>query len=304
MDSLQVTLLGANETFDSKWIDRLQQGVFAKGIKLAVFSSSAGTLKILESDDAGTGTELYSGSVTANTYLESSVASFTKRYYKVQFINGASAQTKFLLYDIVYPSSDVSLSVDGLEGYVDGVETKLDTIAGYVDGLETKLDTISGYLNNTRKSASDIITFDAGAGAHSAGDVVSTTSGEILEFNTGLAAGGSGQILSSLFHLNQSSIFSGHTGYKLYLFTVTPTIQATNAAFNLATAELSSYIGPLDISPLTDLGDNCAIFDNNHALDFTLAPADTKLYGKLVCKGAETTVENKVLTIKLGILSL
>jgi hypothetical protein len=155
--------------------------------------------------------------------------------------------------------------------------------------------------SNTRSIASDDITIGTGA-AHTAGDVVSTDVGEILQFDTGLPKGSSGMILSSLVTLNQNAVFSSGAGYTLYLFTTSPTVQATNVAFNLD--NLTGYIGNIAISTLVDLGSNCAVTDIGHNMDFTLAVDDSKLYGKLVCNGGETTVTGKKITINLGIMAL
>lgn len=69
-------------------------------------------------------------------------------------------------------------------------------------------------------------------------------------------------------------------------------------------ASVAGYQGRLDISTLVDLGSVCAITDVGHNLDFSLAAADTKLYGMLVCKGTDTTVDAKTMTVNLGIAAL
>jgi hypothetical protein len=148
--------------------------------------------------------------------------------------------------------------------------------------------------------ASDTILIGTGA-AHSAGDVVSTDAGEILQFSTGLTAGTGGIILDSLVTLDQNAVFSGGAGYTLYLFNVSPTAQATNAVFDLDS--LTGYVGKIIISTLVDRGSNCEAEDVGHNKSFTLAAADTKLYGKLVCTGAETTITAKTITINLNIVS-
>lgn len=157
--------------------------------------------------------------------------------------------------------------------------------------------------SNTRNTATDTVTIGTGA-AHSAGDVVSTDAGEILAFDTKLPAGSSGIILSSLVTLGQNAVFSGGAGYTLELFNISPTPQATNAAYDLADADVAGYIAPLIVSTLADKGSNCRAYDNGHNIDFTLAPGDTKLYAKNVCNGGETTVTDKVLTFNLGIVAL
>ena len=159
--------------------------------------------------------------------------------------------------------------------------------------------------SNTRKWATDTITFGTGAGAHNAGDVLSTDTGEILEFDvsTWIAAGGSGIILSSLVTLNQAP-FTNQAGYTLHLFTAAPTVIADNAAWVLVAAELATYIGKLDISRMVTGTNASAALDIGHNLDFTLASGSTKLYGQLVCKGTDTTVNTKIMTVNLGIAAL
>ena len=157
--------------------------------------------------------------------------------------------------------------------------------------------------SNTRKWATDTITFGAGAGAHNAGEVMSTDTGEILEFDTGLATGASGIILSSLLTLNQAP-FANQAGYTLHLFTAAPTIIADDAAWVLVAAELATYIGSIDISVMKTGTNASYALDIGHNLDFTLASGSTKLYGQLVCKGTDTTVNTKIMTVNLGIAAL
>lgn len=168
---------------------------------------------------------------------------------------------------------------------------------------ESSVVQLSG--SNTRKWATDTITFGAGAGAHNAGEIMSTDTGEILEFDVSawIAAGGSGIILSSLVTLDQAP-FANQAGYTLHLFTTAPTVIADDAAWVLVAAELATYIGPIEISVLKTGTNASAVLDIGHNLDFTLASASTKLYGQLVCKGTDTTVNTKIMTVNLGIAAL
>jgi hypothetical protein len=192
----------------------------------------------------------------------------------------------------------------------DAAATIADTtpfsVIALLKGIWNKLAgilTVSISGSNTRKWATDTITIGTGA-VHSAGYVVSTDAGEILVFDTGLTAGTSGIILDSLVTLAQDAVFANGAGYTLHLFDESPTVQATNTAFDLADADLPMYVGKITISTLVDMGSNCAITDTGHNLSFTLASADTNLYGKLVCNDAETTIDAKVITINLGIAAL
>ena len=187
-------------------------------------------------------------------------------------------------------------------GGVDEVKPVSGTHYEVVGGIGSAVS-LSG--SNTRKWATDTITFGAGAGAHNAGDVLSTDTGEILEFDVSawIAAGGSGIILSSLVTLNQAP-FTNQAGYTLHLFTAAPTVIADNAAWVLVAAELATYIGSIDISVMKTGTNASYALDIGHNLDFTLASGSTKLYGQLVCKGTDTTVNGKIMTVNLGIAAL
>ena len=225
----------------------------------------------------------------------------------IGYVDGVEAVLANILAKIIAsPATEAKqTALNALIGEVQTAPTA-NTLLARLKSLEDKLaETLTVQLSgsNTRKWATDTITFGAGAGAHNAGDVLSTDTGEILEFDTGLAAGASGIILSSLVTLDQAP-FSGGAGYTLHLFTAAPTVIADDAAFVLVAAELSTYIGKIDISTMVTGTNASYALDIGHNLDFSLAAADTKLYGQLVCKGTDTTVNTKVLTINLGIAAL
>jgi len=180
------------------------------------------------------------------------------------------------------------------------VIAELKGIIKQMQGTGTAGTSMPVTLNGSLTRASDTILIGTGA-AHSAGDVVSTDAGEILQFETGLPAGTGGMILNSLVTLNQNAVFAGGAGYTLYLFNVSPTVQATNAVFDLDS--LTGYVGKIIISTLIDRGSNCEAEDIGHNKSFVLAAGDTKLYGKAVCIGAETTISAKTLTYNLDIMS-
>lgn len=163
----------------------------------------------------------------------------------------------------------------------------------------------NGKNDDTYSRFSDTITIGTGA-AHTAGDVVSTDAGEILEFDLAglIPPGGSGIIVDSLTILGQNAVFSGGVGYTLEIFTISPTVQATNVVYDLADADIAGYVAPLTISTLIDKGSNCRAYDTGHNIYFKLTPGDTKLYGKLVANGTETTVTGKVITITIGVAAL
>jgi len=157
--------------------------------------------------------------------------------------------------------------------------------------------------SNTRKWATVSAKMPAAtAGEHTAGDVVSA--GAVLQIETGLLAGGSGIILSSYVWHDNGAVFSGGAGYTLKLYNVAPTNIADGTAWDLPVAEAGTLVGEVEISTLVDKGATVYKFETGHNVDFTLATGDTKLYCLPVCKGTETTVQDKTIYFNLGIAAL
>jgi len=314
-------LLGANATYKSPVIDRPRQIIPDGMTRLWIKSSSSGVLYLEEHNNydpanPDTGwTTLATVTVSATVSALMAWSTLTKQYMRFKFVNGAVAQTEFILNHytqgvgvtpvMVADGADVTQGAKNETAVIDPTASASVTarLGGLLkqwqgDGPVGKAAPVS--IVGSLANPSATITIGTGA-AHSAGDVVSTDVGQILQLDTGLPAGSSGVILSSLVKLGQNAVFSGGAGYTLYLFDTSPVVQATNAAFDLVDADLTSYIGKIPISTLQDLGSNCAITDLNQNFPFKLASGDTKLYGKLACVGGETTVTGKIITIKLKI---
>jgi hypothetical protein len=299
------------------WLKSVATGVYAAIVQGSVANGAAPTANpILVAGSDGTLTRTLKTSETGEVVVDSLPAG-TNLIGNV----GIDQTTPGTTNGVVLNSTNVEGTPDS------AVPSKANFIAGqysvadptYDDGDLTPLRTnekgevltqLSGstvaipievQYSNTRVWATATATMPAAtAGEHTAGDVVGA--GAILQFDTGLPAGTSGIILSSLVTLNQNAVFSGGAGYYLYLWTIPQTVIADGTAFNLAS--LTGYVDRISIGTLVDLGDFVVCGDCGHNLDFTLAAADTKLYGMLVCKGTETTIQDKTITINLGIAGL
>lgn len=321
--------LAASESFTQAIRDRFNDREPIGAVRALVYADKAGTLYLEESDDEGAHyAAAATVSVSAATTTELAWTALTKRWYRFRYANSTTAQTNFRLIQQTrgldvhkVDIGDSSIDTEAITGAGSAAKTLADVvtaiaaidveaITGAGEAAKTLADVISTLAagislsgSNTRKWATDTITFGAGAGAHKAGEVMSTDTGEILEFDTGLATGASGIILSSLLTLNQAP-FANQAGYTLHLFTAAPTIIADDAAWVLVAAELATYIGKLDISSMVTGTNASYALDIGHNLDFTLASGSTKLYGQLVCKGTDTTVNGKIMTVNLGIAAL
>lgn len=126
--------------------------------------------------------------------------------------------------------------------------------------------------------------FTPAAAAYSAGDIMGTT--PAMEFAFTLAngfavpTGSLIRILTTIMKIDQTAIISGETSYTLQAYSVTPpSAQADNAAWTLASADLSAYRGPLALGTPLDLGAACYI--KSQVIDpvTNLAGIDIKLTG-------------------------
>lgn len=129
--ALQVTTtpLAASGTFVGTTCDRLAvgaggtptetpapnpTGVFVTKYRAIAYADQPGTLYIEESEDDNTWTETITQAVSANQLMDTGWAYLSKRYYRLRFVNGATAQTVFSLLDSAGGGlADVSASLTG-----------------------------------------------------------------------------------------------------------------------------------------------------------------------------------------------
>lgn len=134
--------------------------------------------------------------------------------------------------------------------------------------------------------------FTPAASAYSAGDVVSVAKEFIFKYANGVLvpAGAVIRILSAVTKIDQASVIASETSYTLQLYSVTPpSAQADNAAWTLASADLPSYRGSLDLGTPVDLGAACYVKKQYTDLqDFNLASGKTSLFGELITVGGPT----------------
>lgn len=151
--------------------------------------------------------------------------------------------------------------------------------------------------NFTRTNATD---------AYAAGDVVSdsTSSPNVITFANVGTAGETVVLTSSRLTVSKAStalsVPSGCTGWKLHLFTASPTAIADNAAFTTlaeADAAAGKYCGYITISTPIDVGYNLFSQDDNINKYITLV--GTGLYGIIETIGAYTPTAQAVKTIDL-----
>lgn len=145
----------------------------------------------------------------------------------------------------------------------------------------------------------DTIVRPANTTAYAAGDVISTTGGEILEF-TGMAArnGASGLITTAhlIINTNQATDLVA----DLILFDTTLTVVADNAAMVATDGEAVTYCGVIQFTTPVDLGaNNVAYTVTGLNLRYVCTASSTSIFGLLVARNAYTPASGDTFTIRL-----
>lgn len=176
---------------------------------------------------------------------------------------------------------------DGSGPYVFDGTTMTLAAAGTPSSSSSGALTTSAVGRRTRVS----ITRPANQTPYSANDVVGATAAAITIAGIGPA---SGHVMITSVDLTHevTAIPSGMTSFRLYLYNATPpSALADNAAFDLPSGDLTSFIGYVDLGVIADLGSNLFVQVDN-VLKHVQCDASGNLYGYLVTNGAWTPGAN------------
>lgn len=127
------------------------------------------------------------------------------------------------------------------------------------------------------------------AEAYGAGDLISTAQEFAFTFANGVAipAGSLIRILSAVIKIDATAVISGETSYTLQTYGITPpSAQANNAAWTLASGDLTAYKGAISLGTPVDLG--AALYVKTTGIDTEFKLTGASLYGQLVTAGAFT----------------
>lgn len=148
--------------------------------------------------------------------------------------------------------------------------------------------------------------FTPAAAAYAAADIISVAQVFNWTFSASGVAIPTGsliRVLTSVLKIDQTAIISGETSYTLHNYSVTPpSAQADNAAWTLASADLSSYRGSIALGTPADLGAACFVKTGGLTEDIQLASGVSSHYGELVTVGAFTATAVARQVILYGIL--
>lgn len=151
------------------------------------------------------------------------------------------------------------------------------TTPGTTDSVSVKSQGYSASVSVTRPN--DTI-------AYTAGDVVGAAAAA-LTFPTMGPSAKEIIITSAALEVDVTSVPSGMTSFRLYLYNATPpSALADNAPWDLPAGDRASYIGYVDLGSPIDLGST--LYVQGSGMNFQTKLAGTSLFGYLVTNGAYT----------------
>lgn len=137
--------------------------------------------------------------------------------------------------------------------------------------------------------------------AYSSGDVISDSTTEPTAITFLNAGPDNGHVFVDTMEMycNSAAVPSGAPGFRLHLYSETPTPINDNTAYTLASGSRASYQGYIDISGFQDLGDTIFTTATGLKTHVAVASGETSIYGILEIRGNCPSAANAVLTLTL-----
>lgn len=161
----------------------------------------------------------------------------------------------------------------------------------YTNGTNNALSlTATGAIRTSAETGfTAAASFTPAAAAYGAGDLMSVAQEFAFTDGNGNAvpAGSLMRILTAVTKIDVTSVPAGQTSYTLHCYNVTPpSAQADNDAWTLASGDLASYLGSINLGTPVDLG--AALYVKSGYIDFDMRLVGTSIFGVLVTAGAHT----------------
>lgn len=169
-------------------------------------------------------------------------------------------------------------------------------LGGDVDGASI---TVDGKAYRTTFT----ITRPSNTTAYTAGDVVGDINGSaIISFTAAGPVGGFVIIQSVSLIFSDNVVPAGMSGFRVHLYSTSPTAIADNAVFDLSSGERASYMGYVDLSAPQDLGSSLYTQMDYSGRLVKLAAASNTIFAEIETRGAYTPVSASTLTLRMNIL--
>lgn len=138
--------------------------------------------------------------------------------------------------------------------------------------------------------------------AYTAGDVVGSATSAIHEL-TGAASSSSFVFVQSIqLLINNASVPSGMTGFRVHLYSSAPTAISDNAAYTFTTSDLAAWQDSFDLSTPAVRGSMLRSQAYYQGGVMKLQPASSSLYAVIETLGAYTPASGTAYTLRVKVL--
>ena len=138
--------------------------------------------------------------------------------------------------------------------------------------------------------------------AYAAGDVVGSGASAIHTLSSAGPSGGSVLVQSMELFIGSTALPAGMGGFRVHLFSASPTAIADNAVFNLISADRPHYRGYVDLGTPQDLGDTLFAQADYIGRLVKLAAASTSLFAEIEPRGGYTHESGTAYELRMSTL--
>jgi hypothetical protein len=166
------------------------------------------------------------------------------------------------------------------------------------------VDNAGGSLTVDGKTYHSTVSFTrpANTTSYTAGDVIGSATSAIHTLSAAGPSGGSVLVQSMELFIGNTALPAGMGGFRVHLFSTSPTAIADNAVFNLISADRPHYRGYVDLGTPQDLGDTLFAQADYIGRLVKLAAASTSLFAEIEPRGGHTPVSGTAYELRMSTL--
>lgn len=143
------------------------------------------------------------------------------------------------------------------------------------------------------------------ASSYTAGDVVGTVAGSAIHTLSGIGpSGGSVLVQSAALFVGSTSVPAGMGAFRVHFYSASPSGIADNAAFNLQSSEVASYLGYADLPTPQDMGSTLYSQAEYLGRQLKLASGQTSLFMELETRNAYTPASGTSYEVRVSTLEV
>jgi hypothetical protein len=166
------------------------------------------------------------------------------------------------------------------------------------------VDNAGGSLTVDGKTYHSTVSFTrpANTTAYTAGDVIGGATSAIHTLSAAGPSGGFILLQSMELFIGNTSPPVGMSGFRVHLYSTSPTAAADNDAFNLIAADRPRYRGYVDLGTPQDLGNTLFVQADYSGRLVKLAAASTSLFVEIESRGGYTPESGTAYELRMSAL--